>query len=350
MIHLQNPAQTDAVLSAIRGTTSPDTIDFRAAVAYVTHSGASLLLETLSEATGPAWPGIQKSLVTCFDFGSTEPDALTLMSNHGFEVRVANVSTSHILVAPVSSYHPKAYFGGLPDGTARAAIGSANLSRRALTVNTEVVASSTVMMAEVDALWSELNRTSVPLTAELLAAYVEQRPAHSAIPQPPEPAIQPLPLATGLGTFRQAVESGLDPSGYEAFWVEVGGPSGGSSSQLELPRRAQRFFGFAFTDYGDEHHTIGTLTLSVKNVGAWGRDLTWHGNNKMERMNLPTTNMCGLTYSHRVVLFRRLAGGAFEIAVAEPDSTRASRWRNEATAAGLIFRFGPNSPRRCGLL
>ena len=125
-------------------------------------------------------------------------------------------------------------------------------------------------------------------------------------------------------------------------------PSGGSGNQLELPRLAQRYFGFDFADYDDEHHVIGDPTLFTSS-GSWACRLTWHGNNRMERINLPTPATSGLTYANHVVLFQR-AGDAFEVTVATPDSARAARWRDEAAASGTLYRFSAGSRRQCGLL
>lgn len=150
--------------------------------------------------------------------------------------------------------------------------------------------------------------------------------------------------------FRDVVEAGgVDPAEHQAFWVEVGGPSGGSGNQLELPRRAQRFFGYDFDDYDDDHHTIGHPVLTVGAAHWSDRPLTWHGNNRMERINLPTTAQSGLEYAHQVVLFQR-SGTSFKLTVAAPGSARAERWREESAAAGTLYRFSGGSNRLCGLI
>jgi hypothetical protein len=288
--------------------------------------------------------------VTCFDFGTTEPGALEYLQSNGFEVRIANLGADGAIriMSNPSSFHPKVYLGF--DGeTVHAVIGSANLSRRALSVNTEAVTSVNLDLAEAETTWAEIAGNSVVLTTELLQRYREVRPRQRLSPSPDEPPVPPPTPPGALPVFREVVEAGgVNPAEHQAFWVEIGGPSGGSGNQLELPRRAHRFFGFEFDDYDDEHHVIGEPVLTSA-TGAWDRPLTWHGNNKMERINLPTTAQSGLAYAHQVVLFQR-SGASFEITVAAPRSTRAQRWREESAAAGTLFRFSGGSNRVCGLI
>lgn len=346
----QSPVQANVVFEALSDAVSPATTAFRAAVAYVTHEGARRLVDQLAARIGPTWPAIPKTLVTCFDFGTTEPAALEYLQSNGFEVRIANLGADGAIriMSNPSSFHPKVYLAS-DEVTVHAVIGSANLSRRALSVNTEAV---TVVDLDPDSAattWAEIAANSVALTPELLQRYRDVRPQQRQAPPPDEPPVPPPAPPGELPVFRNAVETGdVDPADYQAMWVEIGGPSGGSDSQLELPRRAQQFFGFEFDDYDHDHHVIGEPRLTTT-TGAWDCRLTWHGDNRMERINLPTTARSGLVYVHQVVLFQRTADG-FEITVAAPDSARATRWREESSASGTLYRFGPRSTRRCGLL
>lgn len=206
-----------------------------------------------------------------------------------------------------------------------------------------------------EATWSGIVADSVELTPELLDAYREKRPRQRKARPPDEPPVPPSVLldALELGAlevYRDVVEAGdVNPAERQAFWVEVGGPSGGSGNQLKLPRRAQRFFGYNFDDYDDDHHIIGHPVLRV-GARQWNdRRLTWHGNNRMERINLPTTAKSGLKYAQRVVLFQR-SGESFKIAVAKKGSARAQRWLEESAAAGTLYRFSGGSNRLCGLI
>lgn len=347
----QSPAQANVVFEALTDLVSPTTIEFRAAVAYVTREGARRLVDELAARVGERWPAIPKTLVTCFDFGTTEPGALEYLQDRGFEVRVANLGADDAIRIPSnpSSFHPKVYLA-VEDTAVRAVIGSANLSRRALSVNTEAVTAVELDPSEAESTWVEIAANSVELTPELLQAYRDVRPKQRSAPPPDEPPIPPATPPATLPVYRDVVEAGgVDPGAHQAFWVEVGGPSGGSGNQLELPRRAQRFFGYDFDGYDDEHHTIGHPVLTV-GAAQWNdRPLTWHGNNRMERINLPTPTQSGLVYAHQIVLFQR-SGGSFEITVAPPGSARAERWREESAAAGTLYRFSGGSNRLCGLI
>lgn len=352
MFTYQNPARANSVLDEIVSAFGPETTAMNVAVAYVTWEGARTLISALADAVGQNWEHVAKTLVTCFDFGHTEPAALRFLQENGIEVRIANLAAgAAIRLAPnPSSFHPKMYVS-LTQAGGRAVIGSANLSRRALTVNSEVVA--TVDLTDPDpalAVWDELIGTSVELTDTILTAYEAVRPTKRAATPTDEP---PVPAIADPGTvpvFRVAVETGaVEPPQYQAFWVEVGYTSGGSGNQLELPRRGQTFFGYDFDDYDDEHHTIGTPILVVGDRVWDDRPLTWHGNNRMERINLPTQAQSGLVYRDRVVLFQR-AGDRFEITVADFGSARANRWRDESAAGGTLFRVSEGSDRLCGLI
>ena len=347
----QNPAQANVVFEVLSNAVSPATTAFRAAVAYVTREGARRLVLELADRVGATWPAMPKTLVTCFDFGTTEPAALEYLSDNGFEVRIANLGadgTIRIMSNP-SSFHPKVYLA-VNDSTVRAVIGSANLSRRALSVNTEAVTAVDLDPSDAEATWSGIVADSVELTSELLEAYRDMRSRQRAARPPDEPPVPPPASPDALEVYRSVVEAGyVNPAEQQAFWVEVGGPSGGSGNQLELPRRAQRFFGYNFEDYDDDYHTIGHPVLRVGTAQWNDRPLAWHGNNRMERINLPTTTQSGLEYANQVVLFQR-SGDSFEIAVATPESARAQRWREESAAAGMLYRFSGGSNRLCGLI
>lgn len=347
----QSPVQANVVFEALSSIAGPGTTSFQAAVAYVTREGARRLVDELAARIGSTWPAVPKTLVTCFDFGTTEPGALEFLQGAGFEVRIANLGADGAIriMSNPSSFHPKVYLASDAE-TVHAVVGSANLSRRALSVNTEAVTAVDLDPAEAEAIWAEIVANSVELTAQLLQDYRDVRPRQRVAPPPDEPPVPPPGPPNALPVFRDVVEAGgINPGEHQAFWVEVGAPSGGSGNQLELPRRAQRFFGYDFDDYDDDHHTIGHPVLTT-NSGQWAdRPLTWHGNNRMERINLPTTAQSGLVYANQIVLFQR-SGASFEITVAAPGSVRAERWREESAAAGTLYRFSGGSNRLCGLI
>jgi hypothetical protein len=153
-----------------------------------------------------------------------------------------------------------------------------------------------------------------------------------------------------LTVFFDAISSGgLDPAAYDHFWVEAGSmSSGGSHNQLELPRGANEFFGFNFGDYGNSHEIIGRPVLTISGRPWRDRKLTWHGNNMMERINLPTKAKGGFDYREGVALFTRTDEG-FELQVVSETDPLAIDWRGESSRIGRVYRLGGNSNRVCGL-
>lgn len=327
----------------------------RIAVAYTTYAGASTLVATLSARLGQAkWLGLRKQLITSFDFGATEPQALRYMlAVPETEVRIANLQVAD-LASPSgnASFHPKLYI--FDKGDRRDYLcGSPNLTGRALTVNTEAAfVIRGAAAADIDGFWDDMWTRAAPLTEELLRIYEEARqrvPRHE--PDPPVPA-PPTPPAIALQPFGDAVASGaLDPEAFESFWVEAGSmSSGGSHNQLELPRAANGFFGQRFDDYDSRGvERIADLELSASGRRWSGRPLTWHGDNRMERLNLPTVAQGGFTYPNTAILFRR-SGRTFELEVADWNSPTAIAWRSASQQARRMYRAGgAASPRICGL-
>ncbi len=350
MLIYQNPVHANSILEAISGCVGTETTAYRVAVAYVTREGARTLIAAIADQAGENWPSIPKAVVTCFDFGHTEPGALEFLQENGFEVRIANLEADgKVRLRPnPSGFHPKLYLA-YRLGRVRAVVGSANLSRRALSVNAEAASVMDLGLEEAEQIWKELEAGSVLLSEEMLSAYKEYRPRQRAATRQDEPPVPRQGEPDDLPIFKKAVEDGVvNPNEHQALWVEAGGMSGGSGNQLELPRLAQRFFGFQFDQYDDEHQRIGEPMLKA-NAGSWARPLTWHSRNGMERINLPTTAQSGLEYTYQIVLFQR-SGTAFEITVAAPESARSASWIEESAASGRLFRLSANSPRRCGLI
>jgi hypothetical protein len=125
------------------------------------------------------------------------------------------------------------------------------------------------------------------------------------------------------------------------MWIQIEALQGGSGNQLELPREAHRFFGFDFFDYDfPDKTTIGIPILRAGSRVWRDRLLTWHGHNKMERINLPTRSQGGFRYEDSAILFRRLSDRSFELVVERWDSDLARAWREASTRKNLLFRLG----------
>jgi hypothetical protein len=300
------------------------------------------------------WNKSQKHFVTSLDFGLTEPRALAFLASlPGSHLNIANpgILNTHTLM-PGKAYHPKLYLFDTPKVTGYL-VGSANLAKSALISNTEVVAVGKEMPANGrwDAVWTELMRDTTAFSWSLFRRYQRKRGRLrerlvQPDPVPSPPVIQPRDKPV----FGDVINAGvIDPMAFDQLWVQAGTmPSGGSHNQLELPRGANRFFGFMHASYGDAHVTIGRPQLTARGIIFANRPLTWHGHNKMERINLPTVAQGGFDYRNKAVLFRRHPAG-FEINVLPWNDESALAWRAASDALGTIFRLGERGSRLCGL-
>lgn len=354
-LFVQNSRCPSQVLFAFDEVAKPSVQQVRWAVAYSTRSGCVRLVERISNRIGRAqWDRIQKQFITSLDFGLTDPGALEFLSGlPGSTVYIANPEVAtRPRFQPSKAYHPKIY---LFDEAAHSGyvVGSANLTNSALISNTEVVAvgEETPQNSTWNDLWAELRIDTMPLTDTILGDYRRswRRPSRRLVAPDPSPAA-PTIRPGEKSVFWDVIAAGtLAPMTFNHFWVEAGSmSSGGSHNQLELPRGANRFFGFNHSVYGAAHVTIGLPRLTLRRNTWTDRPLTWHGNNKMERLNLPTTTQGGFDYRNTAVLFRRHAGG-FEINVAPWDDDTAIAWRAASQALNTVYRLGGRGSRICGL-
>jgi len=340
---VQSTVNPERVLRALEELVDAGVQEVRIAVAYATLSGSRLLHNILQARAGIThWATVNKTLVTAVDYGITEPDALSWwmeIPNASVLLQNAELIVQGTLV-PAVAFHPK-YYEFRYAREVRFAIGSANLTERALTLNREAVALHRGSQREADSLWNDLIVGAVPLSKGLLAEYRRVRRRNPPIA---EPTVPTPPRPPGRTLWSAITVHGFDPTKFENFWVETGSmTSGGSRNQLELPRGANHFFGFFFDDYNQKPGEIGRLTLELGSWTEGGRSLRWHGSNMMERLNLPT----GPNYSNSLVLFRRKPDG-FQVHVSLATSDRAKSWRNASYLIGHAYRVGEASPRWCG--
>jgi HKD family nuclease len=361
MLIIQNATEPASMRNALVDVVAAGATDIRVASAYVTLGGANILLSAVANAVGlAAFSAMPKTLVTSFDFGITEPRALRrwrALANATVLVSGAQKLAEGSLM-PQRAFHPKLYVFGSAPQRCSIMVGSANLTSRGFSVNTEAAwVQQGVLRVSADAAFDKARFETTALTDELLAAYVALRRA-----QPPPPEIgqeaQPVPppapvAAAALPLFRLAIANGaINPAAYAAMWVQGEDFQGGSKNQLELPRGGHRFFGFVFNQYNVTHNlTIGQPVLR-SGAQVWNdRLLTWHGNNKMERMNLPTATQGGFDYADSAVMFRRLADGSFELIVTPWNSSLARSWRQASAQRQTLFRLGTVATNRIvGLL
>lgn len=165
----------------------------RIAVAFVMNSGLDLI-------EGPALAallrGAELRLLTTDYLGVTEPEALTRIC--GWHGRLHPKVYSH----GRRSFHPKAYLFERADGTGRAFIGSANLSRTGLTEGVEwtwtvLDVDAGQPMHELTTRFDELFEAAEakPLTPDWIREYAQRRVVYQGVLEAAEPpAVQPAQL------------------------------------------------------------------------------------------------------------------------------------------------------------
>ncbi len=313
---LQDDSCPGIVLDALLGLVEDPFDRIRIAVAYTTMGGSQLLVPRLVRQIGVRdWEAATKTIVTSIDYGITDPEALEYWADQPrTTVLVANADLlARQTLRPTKAFHPKLYL--FSDGRGQSYLmGSANLTRKAFTVNREVVIESrraTTQLSDGD--WNRILSLGTPLSEEVVREYRLLREANP--PQDADEVPGPVPVPLGnVPVFYREVEAGrLIPGMFTRFWVQAGAMStGGSHNILEVPRYANRFFGFDFDDYGEFHILIGNVRLSIGRHHWVDRQLAWHGAermNKMERLTLPTIAQGGVDYAGTAVMFRRLAAG-----------------------------------------
>lgn len=354
-LFVQNENCPSQVLFAFDEVARQNVDSVRWAVAYATLRGCERLVTRIGQRMGAdQWAAARKRFVVSLDYGLTEPAALTYLGalpNSMLRIAGADVLERETFI-PVRAYHPKIFLFDAGEAT-RYVVGSANLTESALITNVEVVATGPEEPSNTN--WNDAWRTLVHGTVRLedahLTAYTQRwrRPA----PRPVEP--EPTPPARevaseGKPIFVEAIQRGeVAPAELRHFWIEAGSmTSGGAQNQLELPRGANTFFGFDFSSYEEDHEVIGVPVLRIGRQSWNDRRLTWHGNNRMERINLPTVAQGGFNYANTAILFRRRTAG-FEIKVAPWDDREALAWRSASDRLNRVFRLGQRGERICGL-
>jgi hypothetical protein len=328
----------------------------RVCCAYMSASGAQTLYDGLVRAAPLGGVGrVQKTIVTSLDFGLTDPEALQFWLDRDSRVLVAgSAMIDEGRLIPRAAFHPKFYLFGRPGGSVGSLVGSANLTNRGLTINAEVGWLEMELGApqDAEAAWAGATAATSILTDELLARYAALR-TRAAAPLEGRGELEPVP-APQIGRpqqYRPFADADIDPGAYTQMWIQSRGMQGGAGTQLELPRGSHRFFGADYGRYNFERVARIAAPVLVSGRQTWrGRPLTWHGDNAMERINLPSASMGGFRYENSLILFRRIAANTFELRV-HPWASDSSRAFMEASRrARLVFRVGHNSNRIAGFV
>lgn len=356
MYIVQNQSRPGTMLNALLDTMRGGVVSIRICCAYVSMSGSRMLFDGIERSAADGNPAnVKKTIVASLDFGLTDPDALRFWRE---------MDNSRVLVAGApyledgrltthAAFHPKLYILGRDDGTVGSLVGSANLTSRGLTVNAEAgwLEEEHAAPESVNDLWNTAIAPAVELTPEILDCYSALRqPApggHGAeeMEQVPPPPVAPV------DDLQLMADANIDLNTCNQMWVQAHGLSGGARTQLELPRGSHRFFGPAYEGYHHEGVVHIAEPSLVSGKRRWqDRPVTWHGDNRMERINLPSTASGGYAYENSLILFRRVEPNAFELRVYRWDSDAARSIVEASRLAGLVFRVGENSPRLAGML
>ena len=326
----------------------------RVCSAYMSRMGSRVLLDALERNVPNGFHAdIPKTIVTSLDFGLTEPEALRMWHRQSeTEVLVAGAAAlGSGSLTPAVAFHPKLYVFDKPDGGVASLVTSANLTNRGLTANAEV--GFTVLTADAETTnvaWCAAIELAVPLTDDVLQRYeVQRRVTHERAADETYPVPAPSLPSQGLAPFG---DSPIGVGEHGQLWVQSWSMSGGSATQLELPRGAHRFFGVATVDYDAQDVNKITEPTLVSGNRRWEAiPLRWHGNNRMERINLPSAANGGFDYAHSLILFRRLGGNVYELRVHPWDSDTARACVEASRQCDLLFRVGQtNTTRLAGLI
>lgn len=359
MLVYQSPQFPNRILSSLSDLMGPDVTAIKVSSAYISLGGARLFMDQVkARMTGAEENHVPISLITSLDYGITEPQALQYWHECPFAdvyIRGTELLANNNLIPEASAFHPKIYiFESTHDdeNDIRALIGSANLTTRGLTVNSEAAwQSEDIAISEATKCWERAIEYAVPLSADIIKKYTELHKSRTKSPTEAEnkPVIEPA-STDAQGPF---AEADVDPTDYDMLWIQTRAMSGGSASQVELPRGSYRFFSGA--DVPDHSATLVQCLKEIEillNGDIYsGKRVTWHPHNGMERLNLPSHNRTGIHLDNSMILLRRVEAKRYELSVLpwESDITRAICAATEHHKK-LFHLAKAKTDRLCGLL
>jgi HKD family nuclease len=353
MFIVQNEDRPAEMQNAIFDLLRDGALEVRICSAYVSLGGSQLIHNAIQRAAGGDDARI--TVVASLDYGITESRALKFwMGRKNCALRLAGVRRMlRGSLLPSTAFHPKMYIVENLAERLGTLVGSANLTNRGFTTNSEVGWLQTAHRERehVDQSWSQAIQGTEEATVEVLDKYHALKKRVG--PKPPVVELEPVPpprieRPQLYDTFANAH---INPQNYSQFWIQSNRLQGGARTQLELPRGSHRFFGANYSDYDYDRVEHIAEPILISGRRTWkDRPLTWHGDNAMERINLPSVSMGGFDYEHSLILFRRVAANTFELRAYPWADDSAHAIVEASLKAGLVFRVGRNSNRLAGFL
>jgi hypothetical protein len=335
---LQHPATTKKqTLEALLSTEIEEQgfNSCRVAVAYMTVAGVRKLLD-MFPGGGPQ----QSAWLIGLDDAITHPDAIDLLLKmNGTEVQVVSHASSGL------RFHPKVFelkrIAG--NGSALSLIGSANLTRSALSGNTEAVVAawcaSAAEKADMGALWNELWRLGHKPSPDELRAY--RRAFKIAQRQRCQLGIVLAPAETNDVLASDAAE--LDPAAASTCWIECGKIT---AQGREIEFKAEQALFFGLNPHGEDPRVLpfrladrSLVDLRMKYQGnhMWRLQLT--GAVPEVRAGLrPRLPDGSLGRSPYVAVFHRSHGAAFGLEFLKVKSRSFRALYRATQASGTVGR------------
>ncbi|MEX2498330.1 MAG: phospholipase D-like domain-containing protein [Wenzhouxiangellaceae bacterium] len=360
MLVYQSPQFPNRILSALSDLMGPDVTAIKVCAAYTSLGGSNLFMNQVNTRINKSKDDhIPISLITSLDYGITEPAALKCWHKYAFSdvyIRGEELLKNNNLIPESSAFHPKMYIferGNNDETSVCTLVGSANLTTRGLTVNSEIAwQSKSSVTSEVNDCWAGVMSSVVPLSTNILETYSKLHT--NRYRSPTEAENEPVNEPRSSDADGLFAESGIDPLDYEVLWVQTRNMSGGAASQAEMPRGAYRFFAGVDPDHNTTNNQVQVLKeIEIRLNGHIYSDkrVTWHPNNGMERLNLPSHNRTGIHLENSMILLRRIDGMTYELSVLPWESDIARAICAATEIHKKLFHVAKNkTDRLCGLL
>jgi hypothetical protein len=356
--HFEVQPQEGLMIDALRELASLDEWQSLLVVAaYATRAGIELFSAEMAQVWS-GWATARKRYVFSFDFGLTEPGAVVAAQRqpNGFcRIHQARITLDRQL-DPETTFHPKAFvFSTGVDveyGSAFAGlIGSANLTRGALTSNVEAgvsfflpESSATTREAQTQLLsLQRLYEGADDVDGDLIERYRKLRP--KALHRPHRQAESRPP--SGDQTVSDEQNTALASAMF--FWTAAGNIAknrghGRPGNQIDLTPGARSFFFGVSAPVRPELNTeIGSVTMLYES-----QDFVCNlrfNKNGMDKLNLPIPGESApTTYDNMFLLWERLPDEKFGLSVESDGSV----WLAASTREGTVFSYGHRSARVWG--